>query len=57
MKGYVKSGFIKMDGIIKSKYKRIDGTTSEYIKYKKIMMNIERYKKIIFNRIIMDMIK
>lgn len=56
MKGYVKSGFIKMDGIIKSKYKRIDGTTSEYIKYKKIMMNIERYKKIIFNRIIMSMI-
>jgi hypothetical protein len=57
MKGYVKSGYIKIDGITKVKYRKIDGTASEYIKYKKRMMNIDRYKKIIFNRIIMDLIK
>lgn len=57
MKGYVKSGYIKIDGITKIKYRKIDGTAREYIKYKKIMMNIDRYKKIIFNRIIMDIIK
>jgi hypothetical protein len=57
MKGYIKSGYIKMDGITKIKYRKIDGTVNEYIKYKKRMMNIDRYKKIIFNRIIMDMIK
>jgi hypothetical protein len=57
MKGYVKSGYIKIDGITKVKYRKIDGAASEYIKYKKRMMNIDRYKKIIFNRIIMDLIK
>lgn len=57
MKGYVKSGYIKIDGITKVKYGRIDGDVSEYIKYKKRMMNIDRYKKLIFNRIIMDLIK
>ena len=57
MKGYVKSGYIKIDSITKVKYRKIDGTASEYIKYKKRMMNIDRYKKIMFNKIIMDIIK
>ena len=57
MKGYEKCGYIKIDDITKVKYRNIDGTASEYIKYKKRMMNIDRYKKIMFNRIIMDIIK
>jgi hypothetical protein len=57
MKGYEKCGYIKIDGIIKIKYRKIEGNASEYIKYKKRMMNIDRYKKIMFNRIIMDLIK
>jgi len=57
MKGYEKCGYIKIDGITKVKYRKIDGTASEYIKYKKRMMNIDRYKKIMFNRIIMNIIK
>lgn len=57
MKGYEKCGYIKIDGITKIKYRKIDGTASEYIRYKKRMMAIDRYKKIIFNRIIMDIIK
>ena len=57
MKGYEKCGYIKIDDITKVKYRKIDGTASEYIKYKKRMMNIDRYKKIMFNRIIMNIIK
>lgn len=56
MKKYEKCGYIKVHGIIKVKYRKIDGTSTEYIKHKRRMMNIDRYKKIIFNKIIMSMI-
>jgi len=56
MQNYEKIGYIKVHGIIKVKYRKLDGTATEYIKHKKQMMNIDRYKKIIFNRIIMSMI-
>ena len=57
MKGYEKCGYIKIDGITKIKYRKIDRAASEYIRYKKRMIAIDRYKKIMFNRIIMDIIK